>query len=60
MGVETKLGIFENDVLRIKRKDLYVEFQGTGAVRITCWKCAAQIEEVTSDYPAYLKFLSQQ
>ena len=59
MGIDTKLGIFENDTIRIKRKDLYVEFQGTGAIRITCWKCGAQIEEVTSDYPAYLRFLNQ-
>ena len=59
MGINTKLGIFENDVVRIKRKDLYVEFQGTGAIRITCWKCGAQIEQLTSDYTAYLKFLAK-
>ena len=59
MKADTKLGVFENDIIRIKRKDLYVEFQGTGAIRITCWKCGAQIEQVTDDYPAYLRFLSE-
>lgn len=60
MGENTKLGIFENDVIRIKRKDLYVEFQGTGAIRISCWKCGAQVEQVTDDYPLYLEFLRNQ
>lgn len=60
MGSDTKLGIFDNDVIRIKRKDMYVEFQGTGIVRIVCWKCGARIEEMTDDYLGYLNFIKNQ
>jgi hypothetical protein len=57
MGQDTKLGVVENDIIRMKRKDLYIEFQGTGIFRIVCWKCGARIEEITDDYVEYLQYL---
>ena len=58
MGEETKLGVVENDIIRIKRKDLYVEFKGTGQIVIKCWKCGATVIEETDDYKDYLEFLA--
>ena len=59
MGSDTKLAVVENDIIRVKRKDLYIEFQGTGMFRIICWKCGARIEEITDDYIHYLQYMKK-
>lgn len=58
-GKETLLGFVQGNIVRLKRKDFYVEFEGTGIISVNCYVCAARITETSSDYQEYRHFLDR-
>lgn len=49
-GCNTIIGFVENDqIIRIKRKDLYVETEG-GRVKVMCYKCGKPNELIDDTY----------
>lgn len=43
-GKDTKLGIHDGEVLRVKHKDLYIEFEGEGKIVRNCHVCGKRCE----------------
>lgn len=43
-GRDTKLAIHDGDVVRVKHKDLYIEFQGEGKITRNCHVCGMRCE----------------
>jgi len=55
-GKNTVLGIHCGDTLRIKYKELYVEFEGEGRVATNCRACAARVEAYSQNFQLYQSF----
>ena len=55
-GEETILAFVEGNIIRIKRKDLYCEFEGIGIIRVICYHCGFRAQVESSEYQNYLKF----
>lgn len=50
IGCKTRLAFVENgEIIRIKRKDLYVETEG-GRTKIMCYKCGRANEVIDEKY----------
>lgn len=43
-GRDTKLAIHDGDTVRVKHKDLYIEFQGEGKIARNCHVCGMRCE----------------
>jgi RNase P subunit RPR2 len=48
------LGFDEDNVVRIKRKDLYVEIKNAEEISVTCYKCGKR-NTITKEAPEALK-----